>query len=178
MKNFLFDLVPCQYDGDTKYHGGGKYTKTVVMSFLLSPRLNDWNFYCVYNSTLVLDKEILEVISRNKVRLIDIKGETYNSIIKKNRISRMYTSFPPNELMYQKEYTFELYCTIHGLRHLEINSEFEKIRCERADPYKLFKLLHYYIFRNKIKKLRLQDRKSTRLNSSNIIQIFYQMQML
>jgi hypothetical protein len=154
LKKLLFDLMPTQPIGSTKFHGGGEYAKTIFFKII---DLGYRNFDCVYDSKKYLDKSIRSLCSDLNIKIFDLNQ--YSSDIKKFVDSKAYYSFYsalPNFKKYN--YNFKktkFFFTIHGLRPIEMPVDIYEYKyySNIRDYFKYFMKL-FFINKYKNKKIK------------------------
>lgn len=149
--NLLFDLKAAQPMASEKRHGGGKYAE--VLFKRMAERGID--FSCFYDSRKWLNPIVEETCVSCNIPLYDISTNSLASIVKENKITRVYSALP-YEL--SKLDGCELFGTIHGLRDFETPADniFYSYKCEgRELAYFLFKkLFPRLFFRRKYRKFK------------------------
>lgn len=141
-KKLLFDLLSAQPYGNTKFHGGGEYIKTVLKK-LLEDYSEFIKIEVFYDKSKFLDEWLLEIISLKRGRVYDV--DTINDverILNLNNFDIFYSGLPYTytEKMFPKP--IKKIGTFHGLRPIE---------CP-GDDYK-FAYINGNGIKNKIKKL-------------------------
>lgn len=111
--NVLYDLKASQATGTGKRHGGGKYAE-MVFSRILELNLN---VICFYDSHYAPTALINRIKEGKKIRIIDIKEKSIDSIIKENHIDKIFSALPVNVAHVDD---CEIIGTIHGLREIEL----------------------------------------------------------
>ncbi len=137
--NFLFDLIASQPNADGEFHGGGKYAKKVFLS-LCSFKKKDFSLFAIYSSAQKLDAEIEKAIAQFDVQLIDIEVDTIPVVIADYGIQRFYSALPFGLIRHGLYEAFQsdcqIYCTVHGLRNLEIRPRMSDLHYHSAKDIK------------------------------------------
>lgn len=159
MNIIVFDLLSSQPVGDTKYHGGGEYIKTVFFEFV-THQFKDCDIIVCFNKDLFLDDYLLELIHSNKLKIVNVK--------KISDITNFLNTFSVNDsvrffaglLYWYHSCTFPSNVitigTCHGLRILEKPSDkyFFKYFSFKEKVYELLRFIfsnyfykrHYNIY--------------------------------
>lgn len=128
--NFLFDLIAAQPNNDGEFHGGGKYAKKVFFA-LFGQVFPDIKPFAVYNSERSLDPSIQKFIQEKGIILIDLKDKSLPVVIRENQIDRLFTALPFGLVRFGlfelKRSDCRIFCTIHGLRNLEVIAGFDAL---------------------------------------------------
>ena len=93
-KKLLFDLLSAQPYGNTKFHGGGEYIKTVLKK-LLEDYSEFIKIEVFYDKSKFLDEWLLEIISLKRGRVYDV--DTINDverILNLNNFDIFYSGLP------------------------------------------------------------------------------------
>jgi glycosyltransferase involved in cell wall biosynthesis len=151
----LVDLWNAQPFGSMKFHGGGEYIKTIYKSILQSLPAN---FYVVvfYDSSLFLDKWILDSFDKDCVKSVDIRNlNDVQQAIFDEKPDVFYSGMPYvyGSLDVPPE---TLFCgTFHGLRSLELPFDiYEYKYLGIKSSVKLFiKRLFYSFYKKHLLKL-------------------------
>jgi glycosyltransferase involved in cell wall biosynthesis len=115
----LFDLSAVQ-PSQGKFHGGGEYAKAVLYE-LLKKRSAD--FDCIYLSNEWIDPEIITLLKRKNIKLIQItKKSDIESILKEKSYKTFYSAMP-YDLSDINFGATKFILTIHGIRDLEMPSD-------------------------------------------------------
>ena len=72
MDNIIIDLMSSQPDGNTKFHGGGEYIKTVFY-YLINKKNKEDKFWVCLNKEEYIDEWILEIIHSNNIHVQNTK---------------------------------------------------------------------------------------------------------
>lgn len=115
--NLLFDLTASQPNNKIKRHGGGKYCEILLDSLCK----REVSFQAFYNSSKYLNPQVYENLKQYDIKLHDIKDKPLQSIVKQNNINTIYSALPEALLPWP---TCKILGTIHGLRSLELESDF------------------------------------------------------
>ena len=118
--HLLFDLTttqPTGYRGQTTFHGGSEYTKSVFKKLLLDNRSIQVTAF--YDSRRPLSEDLSQLVPRLK-ELISIDNITkLPALIKTRRIDRVFSSEPLDlGTIFLGE--VEFVGTLHGLRSIEV----------------------------------------------------------
>lgn len=133
--NLLFDLIATQPSVDGKYHGGGKYAKIVFLKLVEKLTNNKKiNLYVLIDNTKFIEQEIIDIISKKHINLIDINHLSIDNIIKSYNIERFYTALPDNFRNIEK-FQCEIIIAIHGLRRFETKLSRHALVYERGIKY-------------------------------------------
>ena len=156
MKKILFDMVGCQPNRESKYHGGGIYGY-IVLSFLVK-QIPDRLMIRLDRSRFI-DPAIEELISSKKIQTVDIRESSLSECITKYDIGVFYSPLFNNSYQQLLQSGIPIVITIHGLRNLEMNRD--KTECLYAktlrDNIKAFlKQTPYY---NHLLKKYWEDKK-------------------
>lgn len=73
MKNVFFDLMVAQPMGESKFHGGGEYTKTIFRE-LCSRYLDEINLNVFFNPDLFIDDWILNLIEEKNIKTYRVES--------------------------------------------------------------------------------------------------------
>lgn len=132
----LFDLFVTQPQSDSyKRHGGGVYGEIVLRKILELK----YPISCFYSSKRGLYPEIKELLIKNKVPCYDIEKRDIETIIKEEKITRIYSPLP---YAVRTITSCEVYGTVHGLRPLEL--PLDKYFLRYKSSFKLKTLIKYY----------------------------------
>ncbi len=119
MKRILFDLLNAQPAGESKFHGGGEYIKTIFEN-LVRKYSDKCEIITFFDKDRFIDEWIKDLIKNKHIRCYDIKKiEDIKTIINKENIDIYYSGLPYD---LKKEYFPKDICkigTIHGLRSIE-----------------------------------------------------------
>lgn len=115
----LFDLQVCQPIGHIKFHGGGIYGY-IVLKKIIEKDPQSLIIYMDCNS--FVNPEIITLIERLNIDVIDASKITFKDAIKKN-ISLVYTPLYSPKLDTILACDVPIYITIHGMRKLELNRD-------------------------------------------------------
>ena len=132
MKKILFDLTATQPFGNNTRHGGGKYGEMVLLRMLQMK----CNIVCYFDSKRWLNPKIKDDLLKNDVELFDINLCSIQDLVSRTKCDLVYSALPQRALFKLKN--CNVYCTIHGLRRLEL----------QTDPY-------FYSIRDKVGNLGL-----------------------
>ena len=69
----IFDLFFAQPIGDTKFHGGGEYIKSVFVKLAME-YTDKCQLEVCYNTSNFLDDNILNLIHSKKIKVHDVKS--------------------------------------------------------------------------------------------------------
>ena len=116
MQKILFDLNVCQPINHIKYHGGGVYGYKV---FYCLAKACPNNIIAYYNTKNFLDPVISQLIQDKNIKIIDASEIPLDKSIS-NEISFVYS---PLYNSYLNNISIPVFCTIHGLRKLEMNRD-------------------------------------------------------
>jgi glycosyltransferase involved in cell wall biosynthesis len=119
----LFDLLSSQPVGNTKFHGGGEYIKTVFKT-LVERFSNQKNIIVYYNFESFLDDWVKELISRNNIKAINVKNinEVEKVFIDEN-IDVFYSGLPYEYFIINIPPNVRKIGTFHGIRRAEKPSD-------------------------------------------------------
>lgn len=93
-KKLLFDLLSAQPCGNTKFHGGGEYIKTVLKK-LLEDYSEFIKIEVFYDKSKFLDEWLLEIISLKRVRVYDVDNiNDVERILNLNNFDIFYSGLP------------------------------------------------------------------------------------
>lgn len=110
--NLLFDLEATQPNVSGKRHGGGRYAEVIFFRMVeLGVK-----FSCFYNSGKWINPDIKGLCVVHGIPLFDVRSETIEDIVRRNRIDRLYSALPGQLAGLT---CCEVMGTIHGLRELE-----------------------------------------------------------
>lgn len=115
----IFDLYSAQPIGNTKFHGGGEYIKT-IFKYLLDNYLNMCNIVVFYDYEKFLDDWIVELLKNNKIKSYDVKSyKEIATLVEKSDADVFYSglAYGYNEVNINSSVT--RVGTVHGLRALE-----------------------------------------------------------
>lgn len=120
----LFDLEAAQPIGDIKFHGGGVYTRILFKN--LAERFDekkDKEIICFYRKDKTLAKEILDIIDRKNIKLLEIGNKKeIEKIVFEMGVDRVYSALP-YQLFGLDLKDIEFIFTIHGLRFIEFPTD-------------------------------------------------------
>ena len=154
MNIIVFDLLSSQPVGDTKYHGGGEYIKTVFSEFV-NHNFNNCRIIVCYNEDLFLDDYLLNKIYSNNLQIVNVKKiidiTNFLNTFSDNESVRFFAGllywynncvFPSNVVRIG---------TCHGLRILEKTSDkyFFKYFGIKGKVYEFLRLVFYPFFYNR-----------------------------
>ena len=115
----MFDLLYAQPIGNSKFHGGGEYIKSVFR--YLAENYNDKAEICVfYDAQRFLDDWIKKLLEKYKIASFDVKGpETIPQLLQKEKVDIFYSglAYAYSDVILPKD--IRKIGTIHGLRTLE-----------------------------------------------------------
>lgn len=115
----MFDLLYAQPIGNSKFHGGGEYIKSVF--HYLVENYNDRAEICVfYDAQRFLDDWIKKLLEKYKIASFDVKGlETIPQLLQKEKVDIFYSglAYAYSDVILPKD--IRKIGTIHGLRTLE-----------------------------------------------------------
>ena len=141
-KKLLFDLLSAQPCGNTKFHGGGEYIKTVLKK-LLEDYSEFIKIEVFYDKSKFLDEWLLEIISLKRVRVYDVDNiNDVERILDLNNFDIFYSGLPYTYTEKMFPNPIKKIGTFHGLRPIE---------CP-GDDYE-FAYINGNGIKNKIKKL-------------------------
>ena len=113
----LYDLMATQPYGQSKYHGGGEYAKTVFLE--LVQKAHDHEIVGFYDKNKGIEESIISKCKENNITLmpLDRKNEL-EKIFRSGEFKRFYSAAPI--LFYDLNMNnIEFVYTIHGLRQIE-----------------------------------------------------------
>lgn len=113
----LFNLKVCQPVGNIKRHGGGIYGE-IVLKRIIERNLP---VVCYYDAQKWLNPELVDIIHKKGIELLDSNNYTLEDIVSKCKIDVLYS---PLYIGLNDFHTCKLICTIHGLRGVETPSDF------------------------------------------------------
>jgi len=120
MKKILFDLLSAQPTGNTKYHGGGEYIKTVFQK-LCSEFSDKCELSVFYDESKFIDEWIVHYIKNYKIKKYNIKEISELKIVfESNQFDVFYSGLP---YLYNKNLFPEnviVKGTVHSLRNVEM----------------------------------------------------------
>lgn len=123
MKKILFDLLSAQPVGNLKFHGGGEYIKSIFAK-LIDENERKSEIVVFFNKKLFLDDWILNIITNENIKNIDIKSfREVTEILSKDRYDVFYTGLCINYEKVMLPNNVKKIGTIHGLRDLEKYSD-------------------------------------------------------
>lgn len=117
MKKILFDLTATQPFGNNTRHGGGKYGEMVLLRMLQMK----CNIVCYFDSKRWLNPKIKDDLLKNDVELFDINLCSIQDLVSRTKCDLVYSALPQRALFKLKN--CNVYCTIHGLRRLELQTD-------------------------------------------------------
>lgn len=115
--NLIFDLSTTQPIGTTKRHGGGIYGEIVFKKLVDL----EYEFVCLYNSSLWLNPEIEKICHENRLDMLDI-SELDDFV----NTHSDYTVYCPVDTVLTTK--VKALATIHGLRRLEMPNDFFQLK--------------------------------------------------
>lgn len=116
--NFLFDLKSTQ-PIISKRHGGGRYGEVIFFRMIK----RNLPIYCFYDSSLWFNPDVKDFIEENKVKLIDSKGRTIQSIVDEYNIDVLFTPVLRKEYTDHPVHGCKLVATLHDIKFKEIPME-------------------------------------------------------
>lgn len=136
--NILFDLTLHNTNKTVPSHGGSEYSKAVLLR-LLKDKENH-SVFGLYNSSYALENEILTIILKYNISLIDISDNNIYDIINENNINVFYSpsGLHFKNLDFSNKSKFKYIFTIHGIRKIAL-------------PYDLYELKYIKGIKNYVK---------------------------
>ena len=120
MKTVLYNLLCTQPQGDTKFHGGGEYGKT-IFRYLAEHYSEQCQVIVFYNKERFLDEWLVNLINRKAIKTYDVKAlEDVTNIFLKEKINTYYSPLTSNEFDITIPANVRKVATIHGLRNIEM----------------------------------------------------------
>ncbi len=150
-KKIVFDLIPTQFSGGTKYHGGGEYTKVVFKRLVKNKK--DAEIICLCEKNKNLDETILEIIRDYHLESIVAESKmSVETVLATARADKFYSALPDYGMINLPE--LEIIYTIHGLRAIEMPTDLVEIKYAGS-------LTDYakYIYKNLCRKKYLAAKK-------------------
>lgn len=148
----LYDLMATQSSGGNKFHGGGEYAK-IVFEHLVKNKKNA-EIVCIYNKNNYLDKDIMELIKNDHLKLLDIEKIDIQEITSTFKINKFYSALPYqfyNLNLNNLEFVF----TIQGLRPIEMPTDRYEIKYAKS-----MRDIGKFIFKNCFKRKYVSIKKS------------------
>lgn len=143
-KKILFDLVGCQPNRESKFHGGGVYGY-IVLSHLINKiperlvvRLDKKRF---------VSPDIEKLIQTRNIQIVDLNDIGLLECVKKYDVGVFYSPLYSKAYKQLLQSDIPIMLTVHGLRNLEMNRDKTEILYARTlrDKIKaLLKLTPYY----------------------------------
>lgn len=123
MKKVLFDLYNAQPDGESKYHGGGEYIKT-VFKCLACDFSKKCELIVFYDDEKFMDDWVIRIINKKNIKQYNVKElSEIKGILASEKIDILYSGLP---YRYKKEWIpsgVNFKGTIHGLRQIELPTD-------------------------------------------------------
>jgi glycosyltransferase involved in cell wall biosynthesis len=125
----LYDLNAAQ-PGSGRYHGGAEYCKTVFRA--LAERIPAVRLCAFYDPAARLDPEIQQLARRHDIELLAIRSRIeLQRALDSGRFDRFYSALPYEH--YDLDMAgVEFFCTIHGLRPVELPTDLYEGRYRRG----------------------------------------------
>ncbi|MCQ2523342.1 MAG: glycosyltransferase [Lachnospiraceae bacterium] len=118
MKKLLFDLRCAQPSIDSKFHGGGEYTKTLFDKMVCDHHKKDVEVYAIIDSKRFLDEWLKELIKEHDVASFDVpNGSDIKSVINVDEYDIYYLGIAAPHGLENSKIT--KVCTAHDLRDYE-----------------------------------------------------------
>lgn len=122
-KKILFDLLSAQPNGNSKFHGGGEYIKTVLQKLI-----NDYSdfikIYVFYDKSKFLDDWLTKlIVSKNIVSYNATHISDVSNILRCEKFDIFYSGLPYCYTMDMFPYSIRKVGTFHGLRPIECSSD-------------------------------------------------------
>lgn len=114
----LFDLLSAQPSGDTKYHGGGEYIKSVFKALL--EKSSSQEIAVCFDSKEYLDQWLLDLLSEKKVCQYQVSNwDDIRRLLDTGKFDKFFSGLPRQISRNPSAHSFEYIGTIHGLRPIE-----------------------------------------------------------
>lgn len=156
MKKILFDMVGCQPNRESKYHGGGIYGY-IVLSFLIK-QIPD-RLVIRLDRSRFIDPAIEELISSKKIQTVDIRESSLSECITKYDIGVFYSPLFNKSYKQLQGLNIPIIITIHGLRNLEMNRDKTEVFYARSIRDKVKALLKQTPYYGRLLKKYWEDKK-------------------
>lgn len=119
----LFDLLTAQPSGNSKYHGGGEYIKTVFKR-LVELNINN-QLVVFFDTNRFMDDWVLDIIKSNDIVVVSLTAiEEVKSVFEKYQIDVFYSGQPYFYRSYMMPDGVYKIGTFHGLRLVEKPTDF------------------------------------------------------
>lgn len=144
MKKVLFDMVGCQPNRESKFHGGGVYGY-IVLSRLIKQIPE--SLVVRFDKKRFVSPDIEELIHTQSIQTVDKNDIGLLECVKKYNIDVFYSPLFNKSYKQLLQSGIPIIITIHGLRNLEMNRDITEILYARTlrDKIKaLLKLTPYY----------------------------------
>lgn len=173
--NFLFDLTAAQPIRSTKFHGGGIYAEIVFFKLLSEYDKNRLTFFCVYDSTKYINRDLLTEARKKDVEIIDIQQIHPRFILEKYKIDVFYSALIQRSLGWNLGEVIFVQ-TIHGLRTLEcpydrISLLYEKSIQKRLKTFLKFSFAGDYFYRKIRKSIVTSEKEKIYAKNMKIITV-------
>jgi len=124
-KKIVFDLIPTQPSGGTKFHGGGEYAK-VVFKRLVSYR-NKSEIVCLYKKGFPLDDDIAGLIHDYHLESVGVESiRSVETVLAAAQADKFYSALPGYGRINLP--ALEIIYTIHGLRPIEMPTDLFEVK--------------------------------------------------
>lgn len=145
----LFDLVATQPVGNSKFHGGGEYSKAVFEGAVKA----GYSFDALYDRGRYLDPHIKSFCGEFEIPLIDRNGRSFSEASR--GYDTFFTGMPYGKFRDWSNETTRVIFTIHGIRSLEMPSDKLEIPFYRsnAEYKRILKSLFIRLFPSSYEKI-------------------------
>ncbi len=121
--DILFDLFQAQPSGNSKFHGGGEYIKTIFRELIIVNNGNH-DISVFYDCEKFLDEWVLSLINDNKINVFDVKNmKDIEEVLKNNNYDVFYSGIPYKYYEIEMPEKTRKIGTFHGLRTAEKPSD-------------------------------------------------------
>ena len=120
MKKILFDMVGCQPNRESKFHGGWVYGYIVLKALI--KRAAD-RIVVYYDSKRFVAPDVEQMMVDNGILKIDTNEKGLLQYIKENKIGEFYSPLFNKSYKQLQGLNIPIIITIHGLRNLEMNRD-------------------------------------------------------
>ena len=88
--SIVFDLIPTQYSGAVKFHGGGEYAKVVFKHLVKNKK--DTEIVCLYKKGFPLDDDIAGLIQDYHRESIGVESiRSVETVLAAARVNKFYS---------------------------------------------------------------------------------------
>ena len=156
MKKILFDMVGCQPNRESKFHGGGVYGYIVLKALI--KRAAD-RIVVYYDSKRFVAPDVEQMMVDNGILKIDTNEKGLLQCIKENKIGEFYSPLFNKSYKQLQGLNIPIIITIHGLRNLEMNRDKTEVFYARSIRDRVKALLKQTPYYGRLLKKYWEDKK-------------------